>query len=764
MESDNSFEPNQKPKKIKKFNEDIIILNDDDSYIKGYNNEEINEINEHPIFTLTIELEMGKTEKIDIYQSSDPYNIANSFCIEHNLGISTFQYLKEKIEYILDEYKSNKNFDVKKCMNDINKDFNDFNNNNYIIEENNENINQSNESNKSENNLNNNENNNDNNENNNDNNNNIKTNKLNYFNYFLNKHKNHLSQYKNLVTSKTNNRNKTTITKNRIKNNMQNNKSFEKNIEQKYKKEIQIRNDINKYLDSKTKNNDNIDKKIANYYDNYKSSILHEEEKVDIKKNNYNNFTTARNKLKPKANEDKSDIQDESYINNIFSKNEIPRKKSAYFRSYLSSKNESIGRNKTSDNTCSSSKIYLDSIITNRTPNRKLILSGMIFSKENPIILNNKTINNYGEYLFEKSQIEKRQKQNELNEIQRIDNINKYKSCSFIPKTNIKRNRNVHCKYLENNKLILNEEEKYDFKPKINNNYQTELNFEQRQTIFKNLYKRKNEEMKKYYINNKYDEKGHELFKPKLISRQIHLDKSEDIFNKNYLYYKKYTNNRNQLMKKFYESEIGQNNRNICTKQHTNKIIDELYNKIFKKLFNELDSDHDDLITSLTINLNDIPESIIKILEPILKELKDDEQTLNCEEFILVMKRLFEDTPMLEKQKLINYYQSKIKFQNNFNNMYTQTKRSKTPYHYKNLSSYYYNNINTIKNNYSTKSVDTEQQNEFNVENLNEENDESNDTDKNDKENDVSDINEVSSGLDVISQYTFNNYLKQIKY
>ena len=33
---------------------------------KKENNEEINEINENPIFTLTIELEMGKTEKLDI--------------------------------------------------------------------------------------------------------------------------------------------------------------------------------------------------------------------------------------------------------------------------------------------------------------------------------------------------------------------------------------------------------------------------------------------------------------------------------------------------------------------------------------------------------------------------------------------------------------------------------------------------------------------------------------------------------------------------
>ena len=415
MESDNSFEPSQKPKKIKKFNEDIIILNDDDSYIKNDNNEEINEINEHPIFTLTIELEIGKTEKIDIYQNSDPYNIANNFCIEHNLGISTFQYLKEKIEYLLDEFKSNNNLDVKKCMNDINKDFNNMNNNNYIIEENNENINQSN---KYSNNINNND----------DNIN--KANKLDYFSYFLNKHKNHLSHYRNLVSSKTNDENNSTITKNKINKNKKRNKSFETNIVKKNKKEIQIRNDVNKYLDSKEKNNYNIDKKIANYYNNYKSSILHEEEKVDIKKinNNENNLSSARNKIKSRTNIDQSNIQEESYFNNILTKNEIRRKKSAYFRSYISSKNESIGRNKTSDNTntCSTSKINIDSIITNRTQNRKLNnLSGMKFNNDNPIMLNNKTINNYGQYLFEKSQIEKKRKQNELNEIQRIDNIEK---------------------------------------------------------------------------------------------------------------------------------------------------------------------------------------------------------------------------------------------------------------------------------------------------------------------------------------------------
>ena len=45
--------------------------------------------------------------------------------------------------------------------------------------------------------------------------------------------------------------------------------------------------------------------------------------------------------------------------------------------------------------------------------------------------------------------------------------------------------------------------------------------------MYTNLYKKKNEEMKKYFIDTKYDEKGHELFKPKLISRQIQTEKNK---------------------------------------------------------------------------------------------------------------------------------------------------------------------------------------------------------------------------------------------
>ena len=361
-----------------------------------------------------------------------------------------------------------------------------------------------------------------------------------------------------------------------------------------------------------------------------------------------------------------------------------------------------------------------------------------------------------------KAKSKKKEKQNEINEIQRLDDLEQFKSCSFKPKTNYKRNKNVHSKYMNKNNLILNEE-KYEFKPKINNNYKTDLNFQQRQTMYMNLYKKKNEEMKKYFIDTKYDEKGHELFKPKLISRQIQTEKNIDVFNKNYSYYKKYNLNKNRLEKKYYNNDQYLNGKNICSKQHTNKIMNDLYSKIFKSLFNELDSDHDDFITSLTINLNEIPKYILNIIEPILKELKEDEQTLNCEEFILVMKKLFEDTSMLEKQKLINYYQNKNKFGNNnsYNNM---TKRNKTPYHF-NLNSYYKNYGSKINNN------NNQSESKISSSKLNGSNKEDEDHENNNdnfciecRESHISDMTEKKNGFDAITRYTFNNYLKQIKY
>ena len=215
-----------------------------------------------------------------------------------------------------------------------------------------------------------------------------------------------------------------------------------------------------------------------------------------------------------------------------------------------------------------------------------------------------------------------------------------------------------------------------------------------------------------------------------------------------------------QLIKKYYKDNDINSNK-ICPKEKTEKLLNDLYSKVFTKLFNDLDSDQDNLITSLSINTNDIPDYILKILKPILKELKDDNQTLNCEEFILVMARLFDDTPLVDKQKLINYYKTKIKIDNK--NM----KRAKTPNHY----NIFENDGNILRNNSSYNSIFLMNRNDINDENKNlnyvqknyDLNDDYNGLNRN-KKYDINIKNEVYNELNPISKYTFNNYLKQVKY
>ena len=127
------------------------------------------------------------------------------------------------------------------------------------------------------------------------------------------------------------------------------------------------------------------------------------------------------------------------------------------------------------------------------------------------------------------------------------------------------------------------------------------------------------------------------------------------------------------------------------------------------------------------------------------------------------MIRLFEDTPLVDKQKLINYYKNKIKIDNK------NIKRAQTPNHYTLFST----DNNILKNNSSYNSIFLNKKEKIGInyknKNLNilekkyELIDDYNGLNKN-KKYDINIKNEVYDGLNPISRYTFNNYLKQVKY
>ncbi len=198
-------------------------------------------------------------------------------------------------------------------------------------------------------------------------------------------------------------------------------------------------------------------------------------------------------------------------------------------------------------------------------------------------------------------------------------------------------------------------QDKYPFKPKINNNYKTELNFNQRQQFFTRLYKQRHEELKNFVDNYKKDCK--QLFSPK-ISKKIHNfnHSNIDVYNKNYLYAKKYERKKQDLYKKYYNKN---ENKFIQLGKESEKILQKKNDEIFTLIFKELDSDQDNYISPNLINTNNTPKEVLKIIEPLLNELIEDKQTLDQSYFIQAMNKLYNNISIEDKYLINDIYRNK---------------------------------------------------------------------------------------------------------
>ena len=62
-----------------------------------------------PLYTMTIELNQGKSSKIKIYPNSHPEQLAFDFCKTNNLDYSAMNYLSENIKILLDSFNNSLN-------------------------------------------------------------------------------------------------------------------------------------------------------------------------------------------------------------------------------------------------------------------------------------------------------------------------------------------------------------------------------------------------------------------------------------------------------------------------------------------------------------------------------------------------------------------------------------------------------------------------------------------------------------------------------
>ena len=200
-------------------------------------------------------------------------------------------------------------------------------------------------------------------------------------------------------------------------------------------------------------------------------------------------------------------------------------------------------------------------------------------------------------------------------------------------------------------------QEKY-FRPTINKSYmKTSSN---KQTVNSNTlsrydelyldYKKRKENLNKIITKTKDDY----TFKPLINSgkNEIVLKKdNSDPYLRLYNYAKKYKANKEER----YNSTIYNNiDYHVYTSEQSNIIINSKKEDIFKQIFKLLDGDEDGIISRIYVDTRKVPKNVMKLINPIINELKCENETLNEREFVIACSHLFNMMSLSEKNLLLN--------------------------------------------------------------------------------------------------------------
>jgi len=261
-------------------------------------------------------------------------------------------------------------------------------------------------------------------------------------------------------------------------------------------------------------------------------------------------------------------------------------------------------------------------------------------------------------------------------------------------------------------KIIQDCAKEYTFIPNVHPSNNREdsplqkISFEERQKLYKEISENKRKELTDMYGNKHKDSKtGQELFTPMLVANQSRniininnnhsnlyntnnshgkedfnllrnshgINRKEDVYEMNYNYANKYSAKKKQLE----ERVIRQETQHTRVLANTDTIYEKMKEEASRNLFRHLDSDQDDRITSIYINLKGLPGRILKILNPILIELKNENETLNEMEFKLAIAELFQMLTYDDKKYFIN--ELKTKKSSKANQSRDPSSRTKSP-------------------------------------------------------------------------------------
>ncbi len=182
-----------------------------------------------------------------------------------------------------------------------------------------------------------------------------------------------------------------------------------------------------------------------------------------------------------------------------------------------------------------------------------------------------------------------------------------------------------------------------NFKPNFNTNYVIESTFDERLEYFKNKSQEKKKELEKELKTNCHSQNRKGFFTPNLISKQIPRENNSnsDVYDYMYSFAKMYNSNKINRSEEEIK-KIKKNSSSVHTTYDSDVIINNLKYQNFEKIFQLLDSDQDNELSKFCIDVKKLPDNVKNILKVIIREIIEDDQNLNKDEFILACDHLFE--------------------------------------------------------------------------------------------------------------------------
>lgn len=553
-------------------------------------------ISDEPLYVMTIELDEGKSSNVKIFLDSKPEELAFDFCKENNLDYSSMSYLSNQIKTLMEKFTNEITKENNECIEELEEENTNTKRNNNKLQKGKKEFK------------------------------NINVNSLKKDTHTLFSCEKFFNRIKERDVKKSN-------SKSRLHTNTSNNVMLTNN------------NSTNNTSMNNTSKKIKRNKSFEIFYkkkENKVNGLVTEEEKEKLLKS-----------LLPNTQNKTKQIQRNTYTN--FGER-------IYEKGIKLSEMEKIKIKKLKENLQKSQKeVYTFKPVINKNTN--IILKRSKSKKS--FISNSENILNY------KSVVEKRiqhlkEKYNKENEYDFKPKFDKH-SLHIENKKKIPFKERIERLYSsskkKNKKVKQMEEQLYDisFTPQLTEYPNGSLNnksFEERQSIY---HSRSQDKMNKLILEvNEPNDKvtGQELFHPYLYtsnsSVSISLKRNRNVFNTLYSYMNKYNRNRSQNLESFTITDIEK--RNVKVNQTSSKIFYNKKKETFTKIFNLLDRDSDNSITILNMDLNKLPTTIVKIIQPIINEMKNKENTvLSKRNFIDACMELFDILPYKDKQTLLNF-------------------------------------------------------------------------------------------------------------